>query len=361
MITKRSMTKGNSKKKVLLGMSGGVDSSVAAHILIEEGFQVIGASIQMKPEEKCCTTTNISDAKKVADRLGIEYYEFDMHEEFQKCVIEYFIAEYQAGRTPNPCVVCNRFIKFETLLQKADELGIEYIATGHYVQVERDSDTKRYILKKAVDTSKDQSYVLYTLSQEQLSRAVFPLGKYEKSEIRNIAKKLGLEVAGKPDSQEICFIEDNDYNRFIKENSDIRSKPGEFVDIHGNVLGQHEGITKYTVGQRKGIGISLGIPIYVVDIDIENNRVVLASNDELFRKEFIAEKVNYISIEDLETDMKINAKIRYKAIESPATISPLSSNTVKVVFEKPQRAVTPGQSVVFYDGDTVVGGGVISK
>lgn len=356
------MIKGNNKKKVLLGMSGGVDSSVAAHLLLQEGYEVVGTTIQMKEDkqESCCKSSATDDAKKVADTLGIEFHVFNMKEQFQKCVIEYFISEYKSGRTPNPCVVCNRFVKFEAILQKAKELNIDYIATGHYANVEKNIDG-RYLLKKAKDETKDQSYVLYNLTQEQLSRTLFPLGKFHKTEIREIAKNLGFSVATKPDSQEICFIEDNDYNKFIQENSDINTEKGEFVDIQGNVLGYHDGITKYTIGQRRGIGLSFGKPIYVVDIDIESNRVVLGTNEDIFKKESTAENLNFISTDNLSTPMKVDAKIRYKAQEAPATITPIGDKKVKVVFDTPQRAITPGQSVVFYKDDIVVGGGVIEK
>jgi len=350
-----------SKKKVMLGMSGGVDSSVAACLLQKEGYEVIGVTMQVwtdtSHDDGCCSLSSVEDARRVANKLGIAYYVFNMKEDFQKYVVEYFIQEYESGRTPNPCIACNRYIKFGSLLNKAKSMDIDYIATGHYAIIEKEND--RYILKKSVDETKDQSYVLYNLTQEQLSKTIFPLGRYHKSEIREIAKELGLGVASKPDSQEICFVEDNDHHRFIKQHSNTDIKVGEFVDLDGNVLGQHEGITKYTIGQRKGIGISFGKPMFVVDIDVENNRVVLGNNEDLLTKELIANDLNWISIDRLDTDMKVMAKIRYKAKEDEAIIKPLDKDNVHVIFEKAQRAVTQGQSIVFYNDDIVVGGGII--
>lgn len=360
-ITERKMITG-SKKKVLLGMSGGVDSSVAAFLLQKEGYDVIGVTMKLHKDSNndggCCSINAVEDARRVANKLGIQFHVFNMEEEFKKYVIDYFIKEYEAGRTPNPCIACNRYIKFGALLDKAKSLGIDYVATGHYAIIEKSND--RYILKMAKDDTKDQSYVLYNLTQEQLSKTLFPLGKYKKKEIREIAKKIGLQVASKPDSQEICFVEDNDHFNFINQNSTKPITKGEIVDIKGNVLGYHEGITKYTIGQRKGLGISLGKPMFVVDIDAENNRIVLGSNEDLLIKELDVTDINWISINKLENKIKVKAKIRYKAKEETATVTPIDNNRIKVIFDTPQRAVTPGQSIVFYQNDNVVGGGIIS-
>jgi len=352
-----------SKKKVMLGMSGGVDSSVAAYLLQKEGYEVIGVTMQIwtdtSHDDGCCSLSAVEDARRVANKLGISYYVFNMKEDFQKYVIEYFVKEYESGRTPNPCIACNRYVKFGSLLDKAKSMDIDYIATGHYAIIEKSKD--RYLLKKAVDDSKDQSYVLYNLTQEQLSKTLFPLGKYKKSEIREIAKELAFGVASKPDSQEICFVDDNDYNNFIKSHSNSVSKIGEIVDTKGNVLGHHNGITKFTIGQRRGLGIALGKPMFVVDIDVGSNKVILGENEELFVKEIYAYDLNWISIDNLKKSLKIKAKIRYKAQEQDATVEPLENGKVKITFNEKQRAPTSGQSVVFYENDIVLGGGIIEK
>lgn len=352
-----------SKGKVIIGMSGGVDSSVGAYLLQKEGYDVIGVTMHIWPnqssEDGCCSLSSVEDARRVANKLGIPYYVFNMQDDFKKYVIEYFVKEYENGRTPNPCIACNRYIKFGALLDKVKSMDVDYIATGHYAIIEKIND--RYVLRKSVDETKDQTYVLYNLTQDQLSKTIFPLGKYRKSQIREIAKEIGLVVANKPDSQEICFIEDNDHYKFINQYTGKESKKGTIEDTNGNILGYHDGITKYTIGQRRGLGISTGKPMFVIDIDAENNTVVLGSNDDLFTKEFIASDLNWLSIKELEKPINIKAKIRYKAQEQSATVYPLQDNKVNVVFEEKQRAVTPGQSVVFYDNDIVVGGGIIEK
>jgi len=350
------MKKNISKKsKVLLGMSGGVDSSITALLLQKEGYEVIGATMQL---HDYCNNDQVEDAKDIAKRLGIEHYVFNMKEQFKKHVIDYFIEEYQEGRTPNPCVACNKYIKFGAMIDKAEELGIEYIATGHYARIEKVTDGK-YLLKKGKDERKDQSYMLYNLTQELLAKTIFPLGEYSKEEVRKIAEENGFITANKPDSQEVCFIPDNNHFRFIQENSTIPMKKGEIVNTNGEVLGYHEGSAKYTIGQRKGLGISAKTPLFVIDINSEKNQVVLGSNDELFSKELVATNLNWITFEKLEKEMEVDAKIRYKAKESKAKIYPMEYK-VKVVFEKPQRAITKGQSVVFYKDDIVLGGGIIS-
>ncbi|HEY9060484.1 MAG TPA: tRNA 2-thiouridine(34) synthase MnmA [Pseudobacteroides sp.] len=356
------------KKKVMLGMSGGVDSSVAAACLLEKGYDVIGVTMQIWPdmdedrqksEGGCCSLSAVDDARWVANKLGIPYYVMNFKSVFEKKVIDYFVNEYISGRTPNPCIACNRHVKFEEMLGKAKSMGIDYIATGHYARIEYDSDRKRYLLKKSATSAKDQTYALYTMTQDQLAHTLMPIGEYTKDQVREMAKEIGLAVASKPDSQEICFVEDNDYGRFIEEKNGTKIKPGNFVDIDGNVLGRHKGIVHYTVGQRKGLGIAFGKPMFVVGIDTNKNQVILGEGNQVFRDSLTAFDLNFISIEGLDGEMRVSAKIRYSAKEAPAVISPLEGGRVKVLFDTPQRAVTPGQSVVFYDGDTVVGGGVI--
>ncbi len=356
------------KKSVMLGMSGGVDSSVAAAVLKEKGFDVVGVTLQIWPdmeEERkqteggCCSLSAVNDARRVADKLGIKYYVLNFKDIFQEKVIDYFNKEYLKGRTPNPCIACNRFVKFEAMLQKAVSMGMDYVATGHYARIGYSDDTGRFQLEKSVTAAKDQTYALYTLTQEQLSRTLFPIGDFEKDKVRLIARELELPVANKPDSQEICFVEDNDYGRYISENTDAEIRPGWFVDRNGKKLGKHKGIIHYTVGQRKGLGISFGKPMFVVAINPEDDTVVLGDEAEVFSEGLTAADLNFISIPGLNGEMKVTAKIRYSAKEAPAVISPLPDGRVKVLFDEPQRAVTPGQSVVFYDGNAVVGGGVI--
>ncbi len=357
-------------KRVLLGMSGGVDSSVAAYILKKQGYEVIGVTMQVwpdKPEERtereggCCSLSSAEDARRVASALGIRHYVLNFKDIFTEKVINYFIDEYVHGRTPNPCIACNRYIKFDALLKKALELDAFYVATGHYAKMDHDDSTGRYFIRKARDNNKDQTYVLYSLTQYQLAHSLFPLGEYRKPEIREIAGELGMRVANKPDSQEICFVEDNDYAGYIEREAGERLHPGDIVDRNGNVLGRHKGIAYYTIGQRKGLGISAGRPLYVISLDSESNRVVVGSNDDLMGDTLIAEDTNFMPFDTLDGEMAVDAKIRYKSTESPALINPLEDGRVKVKFFKKQRAITPGQAVVFYDGDILVGGGTISK
>ena len=356
MITERKM-KVRNNPKVLLGMSGGVDSSVAAYILKKDGYDVIGCTMQlwMGDEHKKST---VEDAKRVADMLKIPFHVFDLQKEFKAYVIKYFISEYESGRTPNPCVACNRYVKFQGLIDKALDLNVEYIATGHYAVVKKEKD--RYFLKKSKDEGKDQTYFLHTLTQEQLSKTIFPLGNYKKTEIRNIAKELRLETADKPDSQEICFVENNNHYEFVKKHSSKDMCKGEIVDIDSNVLGYHEGIAKYTIGQRRGLGIVTGKPMFVVDIDGDSNKVILGSNEDLFKKELIVENLNWISIDSPKKELNLKVKIRSTASEVDCKIIP-NGKEVKVIFNKPQRAITKGQSAVFYQGDYLVGGGIIKN
>lgn len=354
--------------KVMIGMSGGVDSSVAAAILLEKGYEVFGVTMQIWPdmsEERqkheggCCSLSAVDDARRVANKLGIPYYVMNFKEIFQEKVVDYFTAEYLKGRTPNPCIACNRYVKFEALLQKAVSMGMDYVATGHYARINYEESKGRYLLRKSATEQKDQTYALYTLTQKQLAHTLMPIGDYTKDRVREIARELGLSVASKPDSQEICFVEDNDYGRFICENTDAEILPGNFVDTRGRILGRHKGIIHYTVGQRKGLGVSFGKPMYVVELDVARNEVVLGDEEEVFSGELTACDLNFISIENLVSEMRVQAKIRYSAKPADATILPLEEGKARVVFDQPQRAITPGQSVVFYESDVVVGGGTI--
>ncbi|NJD01447.1 MAG: tRNA 2-thiouridine(34) synthase MnmA [Ruminiclostridium sp.] len=360
----------SSKGKVMLGMSGGVDSSVAAAILLEKGYEVFGVTMQIWPdmdgdrqknEGGCCSLSAVDDARRVADMLGISYYVLNFKDIFKEKVIDYFTGEYIKGRTPNPCIACNRYVKFDALLQKAVSMGMDYVATGHYARIVYDHFSKRFLLRKSATESKDQTYALYTLTQHQLSRTLMPIGDFTKEKVREIAGEIGLMVASKPDSQEICFVEDNDYGRFICENTDYKAAPGNFTDTSGNILGRHKGIIHYTIGQRKGLGITFGKPMYVVEIDESTDTVVLGNESEVFSENLIASDLNFIAIDKLEYSRRVKAKIRYSAKEADAVIKPVETGRVEVRFDAPQRAVTPGQAVVFYEGDMVLGGGIIER
>lgn len=353
--------------KVMVGMSGGVDSSVAAKVLKDSGYDVTGVTLKMFASDDiietetrtCCSLSDVEDARAVAFRLGFEHIVLNFRDKFREFVIDHFINSYISGKTPNPCIECNRHIKFDKMLQKAEELGFDYIATGHYALKEYNEETGRYYLKRPADRSKDQTYVLYSLTQHQLSKTLFPLCGYEKSEVRRIAEEAGLINSRKPDSQDICFVPDGKYAEFIRKNTDRGTEEGNFTDRDGNILGRHKGIINYTIGQRKGLGIALGKPAFVVDKNAQTNTVVLGTNDDLFTTELIAENVNFMSVEKPESEMRVTAKPRYNCADSPAVISMLPDGRVKVVFDIPQRAVTSGQAVVFYDGDILVGGGTI--
>lgn len=349
----------NVNKKVLLGMSGGVDSSVAAYLLKKQGYEVIGVTMKVAPDEQNCSTQFIDDAKEVAERLGVQWQVIDFRNEFKNNVIDYFIDEYMEGRTPNPCVRCNKFVKFGALLNKAFEMGADYIATGHYAKIENIDG--KYIIRKAEDDRKDQTYVLYNLNQEQLSHVLMPCGDYKKSEIREIAKEIGLDVHNKKDSEEICFIPDNNHGNFIKNRFKNKIRKGNFVTKKGNVLGKHEGIINYTIGQRKGLGLALGMPVFVTDINPLTNEVIIGPEDDIFKTTLIAKDVNFVFMDELEEPIELEAKIRYSAKPSKATISPYKDGMVKVEFDEKQRAITKGQSVVFYNKDILVGGGIITE
>jgi tRNA-specific 2-thiouridylase len=355
------------KKKVVIGMSGGVDSSVAAYLLKEQGYEVIGIMMKLSPDNPdyeeneggCCSISAANDARRVSDVLDIPFYVMNFKDAFKTNVIDNFIDEYMEGRTPNPCIVCNKVIKFEAFLRKAKALGADYIATGHYAKIEKIED--RYLLKKSDDDKKDQTYALYSLTQEQLSHTLMPCGDYTKPEIRSIAEKIGLEVYRKKDSQEICFIPDNDHGSYIKKYSGREIKIGEFVDKKGNVLGLHKGIVYYTIGQRKGLGIALGKPVFVTDINPITNQVILGDEEDIFKTTLIAKDLNLIMFDKIDLSLRVTAKIRYSAKPQLATLIPLENNRVKVVFDEKQRAITKGQSVVFYLENTVVGGGIIEE
>lgn len=357
-----------SKTKVVVGMSGGVDSSVAAHILQEEGYEVIGITMQIwgkdMPDDDsggCCGLSAVDDARRVCQKLGIPHYVINFRDDFEKHVIDYFLEEYQRGRTPNPCIACNRYVKWESMLDKALQLGAKYIATGHYARVTYNEETDRYALSQSATLAKDQSYALYNLTQHQLKHTLMPLGDYTKDQIREIAKEINLAVASKPDSQEICFIPDDDYAKYITENTDIKSEEGNFVDLEGNILGKHKGIIHYTVGQRKGLGVQAAKPLYVIQIKPETNEVIVGDNKDVFRDTVYANKLNFMPFESLEEgqEMTLTGKIRYAQKAAPCTIRMSGEDTLLCTFHEPQRAITPGQALVLYDGDTVVGGGTI--
>lgn len=353
-------------KKVMVGMSGGVDSAVCAYLLKKADFEVSGVNCRFFNKDDaviankaCCNPDDIEDARKVAEKLGIEFDVFDFSQAFSHHVMDRFVKSYIEGSTPNPCICCNRYLKFDELLEKATLLGYDYIATGHYAIVEYSSETGRYLLKKGADESKDQSYVLYSLTQHQLAHTLFPLGGMTKAEVRSLAEQLNLVNARKHDSQDICFVPDGDYASFIERRTGMIFPDGDFIDENGKVLGKHKGIIRYTIGQRKGLGIALQKPVYVCKKDVSSNTVTLCDNEQLFTRELTANDINLISVESIISPMRVKAKIRYKHTEQWATVEQLSEDRIKVVFDEPQRAIAKGQAVVLYDGDIVVGGGTI--
>ncbi len=356
--------------RVVVAMSGGVDSSVAAALLVAAGHEVIGVTLNVWPKlgaeeaverpDACCSLNAVEDARRVADHLGIPHYVLNFREVFAERVIANFVAEYQRGRTPNPCIRCNEYIKFSALLHRVIGLDCDYIATGHYARVAYDPARDRYVLRRAVDAWKDQSYVLYVLTQDLLARTLFPIGDYPKSAVRDLARQFGLPVASKPESQEICFIPDKDYGSFIERYLAEGSRPGPILDREGRELGQHRGIIYYTVGQRRGLGLSGPRPYYVIAIDPVRNAVIVGHEEDLYSDELLAEEVNWVSIAPPTAPITVTAKIRYRAPEVPAVVTPRADGTVHVRFARPQKAVTPGQAVVFYQGDELVGGGTIA-
>ena len=355
------------EKKALIAMSGGIDSSVAAYIMKQRGYECIGATMKLfqnedvgvSREHSCCSLDDVQDARSVAYKLNMPYYVYNFADRFAEKVIDNFVGCYEMGITPNPCIECNRHLKFKYLYDKARELGLDYIVTGHYSDIYFDDSTGRYVLKKAADPAKDQSYVLYSMTQEQLAHTIFPLASISKTEVRQIAKDNGFVNADKSESQDICFVQNGRYADFIREYTGSDYPAGDFVDLNGNVLGRHKGIINYTVGQRKGLGISYAKPLYVVAVNPCNNTVVLGDNSDLFTRELTADNINLISAERLENPVHLKAKIRYKHEEQWATVTQTGDDTIKVVFDEPQRAITRGQAVVLYDGDIVVGGGTI--
>lgn len=359
------------RKRVVVAMSGGVDSSVAAMLLKEKGYEVIGVTMNLfsLPKEacrdrnlrSCCGWRAVEDAHQVAIILGIEHFVVDFRQEFESHVIQNFCKEYLGGRTPNPCIRCNQFIKFQVLLEKAKEIGADFIATGHHARIERDRASGRYVLKKGKDREKDQSYFLYTLNKDELSQTLMPIGYLTKREVRKFARKYQLPVAEKPESQEICFVPDKDYARFLRERFPAAEKPGPILDTNGCVIGEHPGIIHFTVGQRRGIRIASPRPLYVLSIDHEKNAIVVGTYEKLYKKILLASEVNIISGDKVELPLQVSVKIRYKHTEAQALLKLVDSQRACVEFEKPQRAITPGQAAVFYVGDVVLGGGIIER
>jgi tRNA-specific 2-thiouridylase len=398
------------RQRVVCGMSGGVDSSAAAALLIEQGYEVIGITLKLWPqdcvsraEDKCCGPQAVTDARAVCDKLEIPYYLVDESADFKKHVIQYFADEYKAGRTPNPCVMCNQNLKFGRLIDRADQLGAEFIATGHFARIERpekysfdnnsfgnksragvppacigEADAmlalarsqdgrdarptlSRYLLKRGRDLKKDQSYFLFSLRQDQLARAIFPLGEKTKSDTREVARHCQLKTADKEESMEICFVPDNNYGAFLQQANLVQKHRGEITDLHGNILGHHDGIEFFTIGQRKGLGITTPKPVYVVELDAENNRVVVGDDSALDCDEFTATNCNWHPFDKLTEPIEVTAKIRYNHPGTPATVTPMENKSVRVKLHTPQRAITPGQAAVFYQDDLVVGGGWICR
>lgn len=350
------------KKKVLVAMSGGVDSSAAAALLVQQGYDCDGAMLKLAPNEdsRCCSADDAEDARQAATRLGMRFYVFNETDRFRRCVMDRFTAEYAAGRTPNPCIDCNRELKFGALLDRALTLGYDYIATGHYARVAYDAESGRYRLLRGAERRKDQSYVLYQLTQHQLAHLLLPVGDYDKPAIRDKAREAGLDNADKGDSQDICFVPDGDYVNFLQRQG-LTLTPGDFLDEAGCVLGRHRGLPCYTIGQGKGLGVAVGRHVYVLEKDRDRNAIVLGDDAALYASSLLASHVNWISGQIPAAPVRCAAKTRYSQVETPCTAYPLPGGGLRVVFDQPQRAITAGQAVVLYDGDEVLGGGTIEK
>ena len=354
--------------RVIAAMSGGVDSSVTAALMVEAGHEVIGITMRLgmhdtieveSDKPNCCSLDGVEDARYVAMQLGVPFYAVNYEEQFRRSVIDYFADEYLAGRTPSPCVVCNREVKFGKLLELATHLEADYIATGHYAKIEQDLETGRHLLRKGLYVDKDQSYFLFALTQEQLSRSLMPLGGYTKDQVRAIARKYKLYTAEKIESQELCFIADGNYRRFLTDRAPEKIREGEIVDQEGNVLGKHRGIPFYTVGQRKGLGIAVGEPLYVTEVNANDNTIVVGKTEDLLRDTMQVERLNLIAMDGLTEPIRAHVKIRSRDAGASGRITPLSDTEAEVRFDEPRRAITPGQAAVFYDGDMVIGGGWI--
>jgi tRNA-specific 2-thiouridylase len=358
-------------ERIVVGMSGGVDSAVAAALLKEQGYDVVGVTLNLSPrldseeawerDDSCCGLSAAEDARRVADRLDIPHYVLNFRDVFAETVIANFLDEYRRGRTPNPCVRCNDHVKFGTVLLKARALEADLVATGHYARVEYSSTAGRWLLRKAADARKDQSYVLYVLTQDELSRTRFPLGEMTKDQVRELARKLRLGVANKPESQEICFVSERNYGDFLRKLAPDVAQPGPILHVDGRVLGEHEGIAFYTIGQRRGLGVVSREPLYVVDLDARSRTVLVGPEEALFDTDLVADELNLVSVADLREPRLVQARIRYRMTDADATVWQESPAEMRLRFARAQRAITPGQSLVCYDGDIVVAGGTISR